>query len=498
MPLLDLAWNLRHLNIGLVDFMGVSGFARGWAENHAWPATPYFPAGYPLLLAPFGYLGEAMHRGGVLQGGYILSAFGAVLLLAAVWRLGRHWGLPDWWALCAVLLGWLSPEIRVSAGAPSPDMLASGAGACFFALACEAWDQGKTGGRGTLALALAGAASVFLRYHMLVLALPIALFLAFRRHSRAAGLAALGGLAAAMLINHGVYWLQFHTPLLGSALIQVRTGLSFRYARPYISPRELFSRYPEFVAHCRSTPLFADYGPAEVGRHLALDWLQYLRRPAIVLAAFAALGAILLRRRLPGSQWLALAWLPLFTLALSPAYYVPRAAALPVSIAVTLTMASARLLLPERQRAIQLLAAALLLCGFGLASRFALADFRLRLASAKACRALADVVQREGLDWETMAQFSGYIYRVEGNPWFKRGYCLHTTWLDDPAIRPEQLPDRQRVDVLATASREDRTVESVVTFEPGFDTDQWRSLANSHWRVLANAAGAEVWVPLDP
>lgn len=498
LPLIDLGWNLTHLNVGLVDFMGVAGFARGWAENGAWPATPYFPAGYPLLLAPFGHLAELTGVGGVLQGGYILASFGGCLLLAGIWRLARHWGLGTWWGTAAVALMWLSPELRVTAGAPAPDLLATGAGACFMALACETWDLDVRDRRRAIPMALAAGASVFLRYHMLLLALPVAVVLAARRPTRAAGVAVLGSIALVLLINHGAYWLQFHAHLPGAAMLQVRTGLSFRYARPYTSPRDLFNNYPEFVQHSHVTPLLAEYSPAEIARHLALDWMQYLRRPGVATGICLAGLAFTLRRRLAGSQRLALIWLLLFTLSLSPAYYVPRAAVLPVAIGVLLALSAAGVVLPRRGKECQFLAAALLLCGYVAASRFALSDYRLRYMASKASEAVGALAKREGLDWETMGHFSAYVYRIEGNPWFDRGILLHTTWLDDPDIRQVQYPDRRRANMEEVASRADPTVDCVVTFDPVYDTARWRSLASQKWNVLAEIWGAEVWVPKEP
>jgi hypothetical protein len=112
LPLADLAWNLSHLNIGLADFYGLAAFAHGLVAHGMWPATPYFPPGYPLLLVPFGLVGS------VLVGGYVLSAIGLCLALWALYRLGREWGLARGTALLICMFAWLDPVYRPPAGSP--------------------------------------------------------------------------------------------------------------------------------------------------------------------------------------------------------------------------------------------------------------------------------------------------------------------------------------------------------------------------------------------
>src|SRR5688500_6546718 len=137
LPLTDLAWNLTHLNIGLSDFFGLTLPAYGLVKNGAWPATPYFPAGYPLLLIPFGLLGST------LIGGYMLSAASAMLALGGVRWLALVFGLTPALTVILVALAWLSPSFRVVAGSPSVDMAYTGLAIWFLWAAIALWRTGK-------------------------------------------------------------------------------------------------------------------------------------------------------------------------------------------------------------------------------------------------------------------------------------------------------------------------------------------------------------------
>ncbi|MDQ3023667.1 MAG: hypothetical protein M3R04_04660, partial [bacterium] len=135
LPFVDLAWNHTHLNIGLADFYGLTLPAYGLVQNSAWPATPYFPAGYPLLLIPFGLLGST------LVGGYLLSAIGGTLALAAVRRLAFEFGLSEGVATLCAVLAWIAPSFRIVAGSPSVDALFTGIALWFIWAAIRMWRE---------------------------------------------------------------------------------------------------------------------------------------------------------------------------------------------------------------------------------------------------------------------------------------------------------------------------------------------------------------------
>src|SRR5438477_527854 len=100
--------------------------------------------------------------------------------------------------------------------------------------------------------------------------------------------------------------------------------------------RRLAQRGHAIHGRGRMVPVGADYGWARIAAHTLKSWLLFLRRPAVVAALLLWLAALMLGRAPPGAAPLAL-WVLLYTLALSPAYYTPRAALLPVLAATALT-----------------------------------------------------------------------------------------------------------------------------------------------------------------
>lgn len=344
LPLLDLIWNLTHLNIGLVDFYGLAAFAQGCAVNGAWPATPYFPAGYSLLLIPGGLMGS------VLIWGYCLSCLGHSIALWSIDRLIRLFGGSQGLALAAIIVAWLAPVYRIVAGSPSVDALCTGLGLWFMVAALAIWrgsqpatdlapatvGLAQTGARlgsavaelprwAGMGLAVPAILLPVLRYHALVLLLPVLLVLFFwRRRSWQVVLTAAVAVVLAVGFNQVTYLSEYHQPQASATELQIRTGLEITQGGTYYESTEaLFADYPAFCEHARSNSLLADYPVTSLLRHVGANWVSYLKRTPIVLAVLGVLLLLAIRR--PGLAGLPLAagWIACYTLTLSAAYYTP-------------------------------------------------------------------------------------------------------------------------------------------------------------------------------
>lgn len=449
LPLLDLAWNLTHLNIGLVDFYGLTAFARGFAEGGAWPATPYFPAGYPLLLSAGGMLGSA------LIGGYVLSAIGLMLSLWALWRLAREFDLSRGAALAVLFLAWLMPAFRIVAGNPSVDALYTGFGLWFLAAAVHLWRRGA-GAQAALTWARLGITLpaillALLRYHALVLVLPVLLALLVLRR-RSWRLAAVGLIAVALAVafNLGTYHLAYGEFPASVAALQVRTGIEINTPTHYASADALFAGYPAFAAHARTTPITKDYSLGVIAKHTLLNWYKFLRRPAILLA-IAGLVLLIIRRCGISGASIIVAWSLCYTLALSVAYYTPRAALLPVLAMLAVAAAAAWHMFTERRRhnVTWVVFLLLLVLGCFVMSQYAMLIARERMHFATASRE----VEREILDkdWSRsgIVVADQRLLPLRDNPWCEPYTTLQPSWIDDTAIRPRQragvrwLPPKQ-------------------------------------------------------
>jgi hypothetical protein len=463
LPLLDLLWNLTHLNVGLPDFYGLALPARALALHGAWPQTPYFPALYPVLLVPFGLAGS------VLAGGYVLSCCGLMLALFAVRRLflvlAARSSNPALLASLVVLLAWLMPIWRVVAGSPSVDALYTGLGLWYLTAAVAAWrltasrqavQPAGAGGPAPsgpasnsqsaqpgpaasgsrpwphampLVVILWATALVLplLRYHAVILVVPIAAVLLTRIRGRWTALSILKAGLLAVVFNYLGYIIANGEPLPGVAALQVRCGIEFEQHIHYPTAQALWDDYANFAEHGRSTSLLADYSAGQLAAHIVRNLGMFLRQPAIVLALLGLVGVLLLRRRNPslampaGTALLGL-WILLYCLSLSPAYYTARAALLPALAGLALSTS----LMQYLSRPWQSVGLGLLVIGYGLGSSFALQDLAARSAAA-----------RLGSD-ALKASDNPLIHDSVGNPW-----CLPFnagppgSWLDDPAIPPD-------------------------------------------------------------
>jgi hypothetical protein len=442
LPLADLWWNLAHLNIGLVDFYGLSAFAQAFAVSGAWPATPYFPAGYPLLLIPFGYLGST------LIGGYILTALGMMLALYASWMLARQMGAGRLAGVAAVLLCWLAPVCRVVSGSPSVDALYTGLGLWFLASAIVAWRSsgkdnmaGQGGGpRWVLwGMLLPALLLPLLRYHAIVLLVPVLLVLMLRRRNfKTAGLSLImAGLAVAF--NYGSYYVSYHKAVPSAAAIQILTGLEIRYHLLYPDGSDyIWADYVAFCQRARQTPITSIYTSEEVANSWLENWGKFMRQPSIVVLCLLLAGAIITRKQLPRGSILGLAWVAAYTLVLAVTYYTARAALLPVLLAVTLCIAIAQNFATPSRRWLIASTAILLLAGFCCVSSFAANDYKERMLWAKNSRLLARVVdKRQGLLSDVFASDWRFL-PLHHNRWTAPYVTYSNSWIDDPEIEASQ------------------------------------------------------------
>jgi hypothetical protein len=500
LPLIDLAWNLTHLNIGLPDFYGLALPARAFALHGAWPQTPYFPALYPLLLVPFGLAGS------VLVGGYILSAGGLILALLAVRRLtallvgtgvslsavgtpvrasaipplgspadsltavptpDALTGVPTGLSALVILLAWIMPVWRVVAGSPSVDALYTGLGLWFLAAAVEVWLSGvgaararpgpATAGpyratataRGTarstvIILWLAALILPLLRYHAIILVFPVLLGLLLCRPrarwtARAALLAGISG----VVVNYVGYLLAYGELLPQVAQLQIRCGIEFEQHIHYPTPQALWDDYAAFAQHGRSTPLLEDYSVEQVAKHILKNWLMFLRQPAVLLAlVLVILGARSIKLadpRLRATSQLPLilvSWLLFYILSLSLAYYTARAALLPCLVG----LAVLSFLMTTPAMPIRYGLVAVLLLGYLAGSRFAVQDFQQRMHWTETSRSL--------WKWSINNEFGAQIPEqyltpiTQGLVWTEP-WCMpwqparrSGSWLSDPAIPP--------------------------------------------------------------
>lgn len=451
LPLADLAFNATHLNCGLTDIYGLLGLAHGMATGGAWPATPYFPAGYPLLLIPGGWLGHA------LLGGYVISAGGLTLALWALYRLVRELGAPRWLGALALVLAWLLPTYRIVAGSPSVDALYSGLALWFIAAGTALWrldpradmplrprEIPRWVGWGMVVPALT---LPLVRYHAAVLLLPVlAVLVLARPRLRALLTPAWLALIAAFLFNETSYYLHYGTLTPSALAIQLRTGLEYRYALHYPTPEALYHDYQRFCAEARTGSLIADYGWSRIVAHTAKDWLTFLRRPPVALAlVLVVLSATLLRRGFPRGAGLLGIWLATYCLALSPAYYTARAAALPALAGLAIVLVLAFTLAERRLAGLAArlglgAIVVLLLAGSVLAGNYARLIRRERLHYAALSQRVAGELRELHAGWRRVITNDVRVLPLDSDPWGLPFAHTGMFWTDDPLVEARQAP----------------------------------------------------------
>jgi hypothetical protein len=474
LPLIDFWWNLAHLNIGLVDFYGLSAFAAGYVKHGAWPATPYFPAGYPLLLIPSGLLGST------LIGGYVLSAVGVMLALYAAWLLAMHMRAGRLAGVVVIMLCWAAPVCRVVSGSPSVDALYTGLGLWFIASALVAWQaaHSKTAaGEGGLSrwvelgLIAPACALPLLRYHAVVLLIPVLLVLLTQAKIRKTSLLALAAAALVIAFNYASYYVAYHEVLASASLLQVWTGLEQHYHKLYPAADSIWNSYPQFYTYTASHALLQVYSLKEVAGYWLSNWMMFIRQPALLLLLALLAGIAMCRRTAPGWQGLGLLWAMAYTLALSCTYYTARAALLPVMLATALCCIALSIAIQPRWKyAVLAVLSGLLLTGYQLAGKFARIDQTERALWAAESIQLDNLLLEQNL-WATQnmrcddlddtvyeQQFQRSQVLVEDwrllplreNPWTAPYVTVSQSWINDPRIKDVQRTGIERANVTAS------------------------------------------------
>jgi len=304
------------------------------------PASAYFPPGYPALLL------LAVQTGlSALSAGALLSALGTGLSASAIVWTARRLRLPVALAVALGLLGAALPDVFEIAFNPHLDALYTGLALWLIALALALLDRTDAPPWMVAVVAILAALLMLLRYHAVLVAVPIglALLLAGRRIGWRRGLAVLlaavcaGALAYALL-----YAASGSTDT--AAWTQVATGTEYRLHGPRAT-EIVFEDYAGWLA------AHPPAGWTDAWANVAANWPRFMARKAILIGLAVWLLALVVRRRLPQhSHWLVLLILG-YTLAVAPTYFTPRASALPELAAVLLLSLSLAALLGTCQDA---------------------------------------------------------------------------------------------------------------------------------------------------
>ncbi|MCC7477121.1 hypothetical protein IT575_01575 [bacterium] len=303
--------------------------------------SPYFPPGYPLLVYGLVQCGLS-----ALSAGTLLAALGTALSAACVSYCARLWQVPGAPAFIFGLLAASLPSLFIISLNPQLDALYTGLAAVLIAAAMRAF-SGRHGFGVYLAALLPGMILLSLRWHAALLVLPIALALLFTpRRKDGSGTQALGTvlllLGAAVLA--GGLWLLYQQQgsLQTAAPLQIAAGAVYRKAAdPEAAASLMYDDYARWLA---SEPAA---GVQEILGNVLANWPRFLTRKAVPagIVLFIIMGLIR-RRSPPGSAWL-LAFIPLYTLALSATYFTERASALPELCGLLLATAAASLAFPS-------------------------------------------------------------------------------------------------------------------------------------------------------
>lgn len=443
LPYVDYLWNIFHLNVGLQDFFALAAFARGMVENGAWPATPYFPAGYPLLLIPGGLTGS------VLVWGYFLSAVGGAIALWALLHLLHELGAKGWAMPVALLAAWLMPAWRIPAGSPSVDMLYTGLGMWFLATCVYFWRNKFAGAIPRWAmwgLLAAPALLTFLRYHALVLIVPVLVIMLVANHFKPRMLHLSVVLVAVVTaVNQLVPFMLLGEAQPSATPLQIRSGLEFELHRDYPTPESIFQDYANFATETRAMSLVEHYGFGTIAKHTMKGWLKFMRRPAIAFALVLVIAALVMHRRIPIGLGILALWIPLYCLPLSIAYYTPRAATLPALAALCILFALVQSV-PARKGMWLAGTAVLLAGGYWVSSAYCQLIFEERLKYHK----LSSEFDQQVIGYFSIPNFGGMsrqvltnddrIMLINYNRWCEPFMNMSGSWATDPAIDSIQYP----------------------------------------------------------
>lgn len=296
--------------------------------------TPYFPPGYPILLWLAVKTGMT-----ALTSGMIFSALGAALSAGSVAYMARLFKLPGAIALGLALLGASLPDVFQIAFNPHLDALYTGLAMVFIACAFRLMAD-KPHVVSMVVFAVCGAVLLSFRYHAVLVVIPIALAVLINRRP-ASRKAALIALAVAALVLGWVYWAQYATygSFESASMTQIATGRTYReFGEP--AAAVIFQDYAQWQA---------DAAPVETRDILAgvkANWLTFLTRKAVLIGFGLWLLAVAIIRRTPPGSVLLVAFIWLYTLAVSPTYFTPRASALTELLSLALAASALGILVP--------------------------------------------------------------------------------------------------------------------------------------------------------
>lgn len=296
--------------------------------------TPYFPPGYPILIW------VAVQTGlQALTAGMLFSSFGAGLSAGSVAYLARLFKLPAAIALGLALLGASLPDVFQIAFNPHLDALYTGLAMVFTACAFRLMAD-KPHIASTVVFALCGALLLSMRYHAVLVVIPIALAVLVNRRP-ASRKAALIMLAVAVVVLGWVYWAQYATygSFESASMTQIATGRTYRE-----------------VGEPAAAVVFQDYAswqataaPVETGdliEGVTANWPTFMTRKAVLLGFGLLILGVALGRRWPPGSPLLLAFILLYSLAVSPTYFTPRASALTELLSLVLAASALGMLVP--------------------------------------------------------------------------------------------------------------------------------------------------------
>jgi len=474
------------------------------------PVSPYFPAGYPLLLLLLKLTGLS-----ALTAGMALAAFGTGLSAGAVAYCARLFKLPPAVALGLALLAASLPDVFQIALNPHLDALYTGLAAVFIACALRAI-VADSGPAVAVTGVIAAALLLTLRFHALLVVVPVALVL-FCWPRVGSRRLAVYALITTVLISLWSGWaLYVTTGSLDTAVpAQIAIGREYREHGDEAALR-IFNDYAAW-REAVAKPSIDDIldgvkanWPVFVARQVSFPGYQlWLPRPVYALALLFWLIALIAVRRLPPTSILLLLFIGGYTLAVSPTYFTPRASALPEVIALMLLASALSVLIDWRgkgEKALRLdpslagLAVfVLLLIGTGYnAWRERVAVFDLQARAEAMAQANEQALELAGGRVERIYGPMGFTGWPASAPDNLPGATYSRLWLDDPDVAPmidRYIPKYDEAEVV----NGDAPV-SVVLLWPGHNNPREQQMISDleqswTWREqLAECAGTRIWI----
>ena len=303
------------------------------------PVTPYFPSGYPLLLWAFMQTGLS-----ALGSGMLLSAIGAGLASGAVALMARHWALPPAVAVGLGMLGLSLPSMFEISFNPHLDALYTGIALVLLATSLCALERRPAAWMIVLA-ATCALLLLTLRWHAVLVVLPIALTLTLWRggRTRGMGLALLVTLALtlgwqywALYVTEGKFELAFAR--------QITVGHAIRELGREEANAQIYTDYASWLSR-------ASFEPEMISEGIASNFLVFISRRAIIVGAAVCLLGMIAARSVPAGALVLLAFIIGYALSVSPAYFTPRASALPELCGVLLAASGLSLLIDWHKKA---------------------------------------------------------------------------------------------------------------------------------------------------